>query len=307
MRSRFGGKTVASFILAGVVLAGCNLQAAPSSSGTPQAWFDAPKPGTHYPLGPVQITAHGGSPSGIVAFEFSINGAASSLPSPNTSDPLVTLSHTWVPDQPGTYNLTLRSQSTGGAWSAPANTTVIIEGGLTPSPAVPPTATFTPVPFITPTFTPTFTPTALPVTGPASIEFTGISTNSLVYGGRCGDTQVTIDVRAVEPAGITVVVLFYRLESYDGDHTDFNSKAMTPIGGDNYRVTVNPTSDFGLATLNSLDDGWFEYQAVIQDKSGGTKTRTRVLSDVTFAPCGGGAPPPPVIIHTPTKTPIIPH
>ena len=78
-------------------------------------------------------------------------------------------------------------------------------------------------------------------------------------------------------------------------------------------ATVNPASEFGSNTISNLGDGWFEYQAVVQNKANETKTRTQVFSNVTFAPCGGGgeAPPPPIIIFPPiillpSPTPYIP-
>lgn len=293
-------------ILVSALISGCDAALGNSplaASNVPQAWFDAPLPNSSYPLAPVQITAHGSAPGGLASFELSINGSSSTtLPSPDQGAELVTLSHTWVPEAPGTYNLSLRSLSNGGQWSAPASTVVIILGDQTVRQAQP-TPTFTQAAAPTPTFTPTLPP-AVAI---GQIQIVSVSTDALAYGGRgCGDTQVTIQARANDPAGITVVVLFFRLSSNEGNATDFHDKAMSPAGGDLYQVTVDPASEFGLDTLNSLDDGWFQYQAVVQNKAGETKTRTQVQSDVTFAPCGGGGapppPPPPVLRQFPTPT-----
>jgi hypothetical protein len=297
-------------LLVSALLSGCGPalgNSPPDISAGPQAWIDAPRPNSSYPLGPVQITAHGGHPGGIAGFELSINGESGGLPSPATGDAIVTLSHTWTPDSPGTYNLSLRSMSNAGEWSPPANTTVIIVGDLTASPEVPtPTFTLTSVP------TPTFTPTLPPAAAVGQVEFVSVSTDALYYGaGSCGPSEITLQARAFDPAGIAVVVLFFRLESDDGEATDFSSKGMSAAGGDLYQVIVNPASEFGANTISNLGDGWFEYQAVVQNKANETKTRTQVFSNVTFAPCGGGAPPPPIIIFPPiillpSPTPYIP-
>lgn len=307
-------------ILTAALISACGPQLvgqAPAGSSGPQAWFDAPLPGSSFPLGPVLVTAHGSDPAGIVAFEFAVNGAASALPSPDAAASLVTLSHTWNPDQPGTYTLSVRSANAAGVWSAPASTTVTIlslptgSPGApalteTPSPAAAPASSATPTSTPVPTSTATLTPP--PAAGPAGIEIVGVSTNELTYGGTCGENQITIQARALDPVGITVVVMFYRVKSGGGDATDYFSKSMNPTGSDLYQVTINPESDFGINTLRPLGDGWFQYQAVIQNQAGETKTRTQVLSDVTIAPCAGGQQPPPPVIRprpTATRTPII--
>lgn len=290
-------------MLVGWLIAGCGPSQGPAQAGNvvgPQAWFDAPLPNSSFPLGPVQIVAHGSDPGGIATFEFSVDGAPSALPSPNTSQSLVTLSHTWTPDQPGTYTLGLRSENTAGQWSSSASTTVIIEGVPTGSPTSTATATEAPAA----TLTPTLTPTPVPPSGPASIELVSVSTNELYFGGgSCGDQEITVQVRAIDPVGITVVVLFYRVKSQSGDETDYLSRAMNPMGGDLYSVTVNPSREFDPSELDRLDNGWFQYQAIIQDKTGDTKTRTIVYSDVTIAPCGGGGSAPPPVRQRPTPVP----
>jgi hypothetical protein len=73
------------FILLCLLLASCNLPGEQIAS-TPQAWFDMPLLDTvFYPPNPCNLIAHGASPSGIAAFEISINGAVTSNESPSDS------------------------------------------------------------------------------------------------------------------------------------------------------------------------------------------------------------------------------
>ena len=287
-------------LLTGMLLAACG----PSRVGYtlaevtgPQAWFDAPLPNTVcYPPSPCQVVVHGSDPGGLTQFEFVVNGKVeSTIPSPDTQDSLVTLSHDWTPPGPGTYALQIRAQNKGGKWSNFASTTVVVgsQEATTPVATASPTATMTPT---------------LP--SGASISIIGVSSNLVYYRGSCSPKDLTVQVNAVDPAGIKVVVLFYRVKSSDGSKmTDFNSKSMNPQGGGVYMTTVNPESEFGGGTLAGFGDGVLELQAVIQTTSGDTSTRTTVLSAATVTSCGGGGSssgiptlmiPPHITIITPT-------
>ncbi len=117
----------------GLLFSACN--SASSGSSVPRVWFDAPLPGTvFWPPNPCQIVAHGASPNGIALFELSINGAATNLPSPDTTSSLVTLSRDCGLSQPGEYLLQLRAQDNAGNWSGYAETSLIIGVSETPEP-----------------------------------------------------------------------------------------------------------------------------------------------------------------------------
>ncbi|MCC6146089.1 MAG: hypothetical protein IT308_00825 [Anaerolineaceae bacterium] len=126
------------FLMAGI--AGCNLSTStdtPSggSINVPRAWFDAPLPSTVIiPPNPCQIVAHGSSPNGVAMFELSINGVAASIPSSDTKNSLVTLTHDCGLPDPGEYLLRLRTQDNSGSWSGYAETSLIIAGVETPTP-----------------------------------------------------------------------------------------------------------------------------------------------------------------------------
>jgi hypothetical protein len=90
---------------------------------------------------------------------------------------------------------------------------------------------------------------------------------------------VVITARATAPKGIQVVVLFYRYEP--GSPSGFQNVAMSPIGGDLYRVSLVPNS-----TLGGPADGIVQYQVVVQQTDGDTSLRTPVLADIEVRSCG---------------------
>ncbi|HET6845679.1 MAG TPA: hypothetical protein VFH29_02535 [Anaerolineales bacterium] len=270
------------FLMAVLLLSGCtSFVAAPAGAPVSvSAWFDAPLPRTvFYPPNPCQFIAHGASPKGIALFELTINGGpAKSIPSPDSKTSLSTLQQDCGVTAPGEYNVRLRAQDTGGSWSGYAETSFIIgaprvvEPSPTPLPAAPSRATVAPPP----------TGTASPVpAGGVSIE--SVSTG-LVYAGAdtCGPVSVTIVARATAPLGIQVVVLFYRFEP--GSPAGFQNVAMSPIGGDRYQASINPT-----ATLGGPADATLQYQVVVQQVGGDTSIRTPVLADVAVQACGSAA------------------
>ncbi|MEW6093021.1 MAG: hypothetical protein AB1531_03550 [Chloroflexota bacterium] len=264
--------SIASWLLMILLVSACS-QALGNQVGETSnvsAWFDAPLPGTvFWPPNPCQIVAHGASPAGIALFELGINGAqAASIPSPDTQSSLVTLVTDCGLSEPGEYLLELRVQDNDGNWSGFAETNLIIAGDE--EPPAPEEAGITP------------TPTAEPA-GTVSIERVS---DYLVYLGRadCGTLETTITVRASAPNGIKVVMLFYRFQTSSAT-TEFLSVVMTPIGGDLYQSTLNPTSLLGGSV--PFDQATLQYQVVVQQNNDDTSLRTPVLSDITMQACGG--------------------
>jgi len=264
-------RKLSRLLLAVLLLSGCAPFARGPGGVEPgvKAWFDSPLPGSMYtPPSPVcPIVAHGASPAGIATFELSINGAATSIPSPDTKSSLATLTRNCDLTEPGLYHLLLRVQDNAGDWSGYAETSLIIAEAATGTPGtVTPTATWTP------------TPSPL---GGVSIQ--SISAD-LVYVGdaSCGPLQVTIVAHATAPKGIKVVVLFFRFEP--GSPSGFQNLSMNPIGGDNYQATLNPTSLLG--GFMTADEATLQYQVVVQQMDGDTTIRTPVLADIAVQPCG---------------------
>jgi hypothetical protein len=271
-------KWVPALALFALALSGCQLTLTrgPAANST-RAWFDAPLPGTvTMPPNPCEIVAHGGSPSGVALFELSINGQAMSIPSPDTTSSLVTLTRACGFSEPGEYQLRLRIKDNAGIWSGFAETNVTIGAALTSTAAAVPPAR------PTPTSTPTDTPTPAPVVqGEVSVQ--SVSTD-LVYVGdnSCGPVQVSIVAHATAPKGIAVVVLFYRFEP--GSPSGFQNLAMGPAGNDLYAANLNPTSLLGGGL--AADQATLQYQIVVQQKDGDTSIRTPVMADIALQPCG---------------------
>lgn len=251
-----------------------------SAGGVPRAWFDAPLPGTiFWPPNPCQIVSHGASPSGISMFEFTVNGVAESVPSPDAQSSLVTLNRECGVSAPGRYSLMVRAQDNNGNWSEYADTYFII-GGDTPAtealPTNPPLATINPN---TVTF-PTISPTVLA----ASITLEEFPYDVIYIGASsCGPQEITFTAHAVAPNGITVVVLFYRFETGNSS-SGFESVAMSAVGGDTYQRTLNTTSLFGGAI--PFDFATLQYQVVVQQPGGDTSLRTPVMADIAVQACG---------------------
>lgn len=154
-------RTSLLFLLFSLFLAACSPQATtqpavPSVavSQSPQAWIDSPLNGTTLPLGDVEIISHAASSSGIAQVELSVNGAVIRTDSnPQPGQTLSLARQIWRPTAGGTYQVSVRAQSTGGEWSAPASITLTIleQPTVTPTATPPPTETPTPEPTITAT------------------------------------------------------------------------------------------------------------------------------------------------------------
>jgi len=99
--------------------------------------------------------------------------------------------------------------------------------------------------------------------------------------------EVSIVVRAMDPAGIEAVVLFYRIRNKDsGEATEFFSRAMNSQGGDLFSIAINPAEDIiSHVGFPGSGEAWLQYQAVLQNVRGETITRTTTLSDITVVGC----------------------
>ncbi len=301
-----------------LLLAACHMPQA--ESNLPQAWIDAPLDGSVLPLAPYEIIFHATAPGAPAAVELSINGQLVSSPageSDGSDSSLAVVRYEWKPQEPGRYTLSVRTRDAKGNWSNPDIHVVTIGGPtVTPTPTLTPTATptmeitVTASPTFTPTFTPTltYTPTGTPTANiPAGFSNRGLSTNT-VSRGRCNPWQVTIQVDAQHPAGIKVVVLFFRLENTQtGELSPWNDGLSMNISNGHY---VRTLSGDQLGALASFTQARVHYQFVLQPKQG-EYVRSEVYSDLYLTPCGGGGITPLVplvpgdIFIIPTLTPEI--
>jgi len=278
-----------------LAIAACSPTPQPSPAADPQAWFDMPLPGTiFYPPNPCQVVAHGASSNGIALFELTINGTvAANIPHPDEQETLATLAYPCSLLQPGKNLLKVRAYDMAGGWSGYAETTVILAGDAilpdepTVTVTIPPRVTETALtPFPTrPTLTPTRTPTRLP-SGSVTIE--RVSTYLVYFGAAdCGPLEVTITARTTAPKGIQAALLYFRFQT-DSSSTEFQNVAMSPIGGDLYQATLNPTSLLGDYVL--FDRATLQYQVVIQQNGGDTSLRTTLRSDINVEACARATP-----------------
>ena len=276
------------------VLAGCNYPLA-SPAGTPEAWIDSPLNGVSLPLGPVKVVWHAAALGGVALVEFGVNGSPVEVVPPSAAGGAFVMGEQgWVPAAAGTYVLHVRAQGQNGAWGAVRTAQVIVLGEQPPEPGPSPTSTTTPENTPTSTATATATATLAVTTTPtpaaqASIERIRISTDRVSYegGGGCAPMEVSIVVRAVDPAGIEAVVLFYRIRNKDsGEATEFFSRAMNSQGGDLFSIAINPAEDIiSHVGFPGSGEAWLQYQAVLQNVRGETITRTTTLSDITVVGC----------------------
>jgi hypothetical protein len=280
-----------AFILFAVLLlANCNIPKAAQlvevslvENPSPTGWIDAPLDRSTLPLAPYEVVFHVTDQQAVAAGELSIDGQVVATLENEDNDKLATMKYMWDPAKPGEYMLSVRAQSSSGAWGPASDITVWV-GEVIPTITYTPTLTqtITPTTTITITATPTFTPT---ITGGVS----NVSASPLsVYSGNCSPNQVTISAKATDANGITAVVLFYRLREDGGTATAWMNASMNPSGADMYTKTVNVSSAASQVGLSN-PDGTFEYQIVIQNKKT-EMVRSPMFYDVTVVGCGGTLP-----------------
>lgn len=274
-------KLATFLVILTIGLAGCGANAAVDGSSSeptsPQAWFDAPLPGSVFvppnPVSPCQILAHGASPSGIAVFELSINGVAASIPSPDTSSSLATLTQDCNLSQPGEYQLLLRVQDNNGTWSGYAETTLSIASEGSP--------------------TPTATPTSTPTLGSVALFSTPtLSTNQFYYGpGTCRPGEVTFGIDLLNSAA-SQVFLFYRVENRaNGAMGDWSEgSAMLSVGSNSFSYMLQgndiPNLIVPSGMLTVLVNYAVHYQFVAADAGGEIIGRSDVYMDLTLSYCG---------------------
>lgn len=277
-------KILFKLLCVALVLAGCNLPQSQSPQDAylgpndkPQAWIDAPLNESRLPLAPYEIVFHITDSQQVMTGELSINDQVmASLPNPAPANKLVTLKYLWNPVAPGQYVLRVRAQNGEGAWG-PVTESVVFISETTDTPLV----ELTPTPTLTITVLPTetVTPTLIPTAG-----FTNFNiAPGLVYYGYCSPYEVLVSVEAIDPAGITTVVLFYRLRDENGNKTEWLNSAMDPQSGAQYTKTVN-VNILAEQTGFTQSTGTLEVQLVIQNNLG-QMTSSPVYGDVVVQYC----------------------
>lgn len=289
-------KILFAMMCATILLTGCSPPQSPSPqdaylglAGEPQAWIDAPLNESRLPLARYEIVFHITDSQQVMMGELSINDQVmASLPNPDPADKLVTLKYLWDPAAPGRYVLRVRAQNGEGAWGPLSESVVFIgETTVTPMSLLTPTFTLMPTETVTPTLTPTLTPTetVTPTLAPTP-GFANLNIEpDLVYYGYCSPFEALVSAEASDPAGITAVVVFYRLKDGNGNTSEWLNSAMDPQGGARYTKSVNMNI---LASQTGFDQSFgtytLEVQLVIQN-SLGQMTRSPVFGDVVVEYC----------------------
>lgn len=190
------------------------------------------------------------------------------------------------------------------ATATPPPSATPIPATLTPSPVVFPTHTFTPTLVLmstevpqtatlasTPTPGDTPTPTATVPTSTATASLAGLSgtgfnaanvSSSVFYWGACQPTTATLTVTVANPAQVTDVVLFTRInDKTTGGLTPWDKGAsMTLVGPGVFSRTLNGTH------MGVSEDSWIQYQFVGTDSKGQVVARSPVFHDtLSLSPC----------------------
>ena len=92
--------------------------------------------------------------------------------------------------------------------------------------------------------------------------------------------KVTFTVKVVDPAGIKIVEIYFRLRDLNtGETTPWANESMTPSGGGLYTYTLRSTHP--ALTPSSPKTMTLEYQFVVTHPDL-SLTRSQVYSDVTL-------------------------
>ena len=242
----------------------------------PYAWFDKPLDGFEIPRQPYEVVLHGSAYLGIAAIELRITGEpVLTFNDPAPGATLVTLKHTWTPLKAGRYVLQARTRDSKDLWSQTAVVTVQVIDAATPTPTLIPTVTAPPAQsagFTEPVFSP----------------------DAIALKTSCEPKKVTATIGATDPDGVKVVVVFYLLvDKATGDTSSWVNTAMQPIGGDQYRIDLQPgppgseLRDFVIIRYDVQGDSfaaWVQMQFAIQTNSGKI-IRSQVYNATTLYYC----------------------
>ena len=288
------------FNLLFLALAACSLPTArlTSTSAGPESWIDKPLDGSHFPLGPIEIVAHGADLGGVSRMEFSINGSlAAALSVEDASRPMATFVQTWTPPQPGNYSLQVRTQNTAGGWGRPAQATFTVDGEL-PEAAE---ESLPPEPAGEVQLTPT--PTAEPEICSNRIQFAGetLPDNTVFAPGAAFTKTWTLVNAGTCPWTTAYQLAFFDGAAMGGANLPLHKEVLP---GENIVLSINLIAPANAGTYQ----GWW----LLQDDAGqrfglGEEANAPfwVLIQVEAAEQTPGDPPPPPSGGSDTQQPVI--
>ncbi len=243
-------KRVSQWILLLVVcgmLAACAPATPPEeavSYSQPQVWFDAPLPGTVFPLGEVQVVAHGADKSGVMEMELSIfNGSLIGSQTGNGDETLMAAIFNWHPPEPGQYFLQVRAMNVSGDWSEYATTDVVISGEQ--EEIIPTVEETREVPTEAPTATPTTTAPAVTDTPEACTDRAAFVSETIPDGTLFKPGEAFTKTWTLRNAGTCTWTTRYALRFYNGDQMGGANQTQLPkevLPGGQITLSVNLTA-----------------------------------------------------------------
>lgn len=290
-----------------MILAACSPTTPPEEAASfslPQVWFDAPLPGTVFPLGEVQVVAHAADQNGVALVEFSLADGTLVSTQPGTqSDTLLAAISTWHPPEPGHYILQVRAMNVNGDWSDYTYTDVVIVGEEETVPT-PEETREVPTEEPTPTPTPTMAAPNATDTPEACTDQAKFVSETIPDGTAFKPGESFTKTWTLQNAGTCTWTTRYALRFYDGEQmSGLNqvqlSKQVMP--GEEITLSVNLTAPsqpgtyrgrwmlmndqgalFGLGDQGNVA---FWVEIVVQSED------TRAPSvEVTYSPNGRGEP-----------------
>ena len=246
-----------------------------------EAGVDSPANGSALQMGPVDISYHASSTDGISAVELSIDGSVvSSIATPGSDQKVVALKYTWQPMTSGSHSISVRAQSTTGAWSDYVTSSVNIAAAEQAPANEPAPAQEAPAePTNTPKPQPTDTPDVLTI-----FDVQHDKTKFYYGSNACGSHELTISARVTQPEDVYALILFIRFADKESSaYTKWDSgRAMSKKSDDLYSVTLTSTK---VTNYNAYEFAVMRYQIVAQDKAGNSIARTEVMEDLNIEVC----------------------
>jgi hypothetical protein len=246
-----------------------------------EAGVDSPANGSALQMGPVDISYHASSTDGISAVELSVDGSVvSSIATPGSDQKVVALKYTWQPMTAGSHSISVRAQSTTGAWSDYVTSSVNIAAAEQAPANEPAPAQEAPAePTSTPKPEPTNTPDVLTI-----FDVQHDKTKFYYGSNACGSHELTISARVTQPEDVYALILFIRFADKESSaYTKWDSgRAMSKKSDDLYSVTLTSTK---VTNYNAYEFAVMRYQIVAQDKAGNSIARTEVMEDLNIEVC----------------------
>jgi hypothetical protein len=284
---------VVTFLFLASLLTGCgavtiSLGGTPSANNSQtyplKAVIDSPANGTSFASGAVDINYHATAQDGVAVVELSMDGQVlSSLVTPDSKQPLVSLKYSWQPTVSGSHVIRVRAQSAKGEWSTFAESMVTIQGEAQqqqPQQQSPQDQQQPQQPAAT--STPDTTTTTAEVNQIDTIQRS--ATKFYWLTGTCGPMKLTLTVHVNKPTNVYQVLVFNRMWDREGAGSGGwdSGNAMKPLGDGEYTFTYTSTN---TKNPKGFDRAEFHYQFKVVAKDTSILYGSDVYKDIQFDRC----------------------